>query len=48
MTDLQQDMTAAFWEGKIVYNVKFDMEETWNKYPQTFCYYSFMLKCSIC
>jgi hypothetical protein len=48
MTDLQQDMTAVFWEGKIVLNVKFDTEECWSKYPQTVCYYSFLLKCSIC
>jgi len=40
MTDVQQDITAAFWEEKIVNNGKFDSEECWNKYPQTFCYYS--------
>lgn len=30
MTDVPQDMTAAFWEEKIVYNVKFGTEECWN------------------
>jgi len=34
MTDLQQDMTAAFWEERNVYNVKFGTGESWNKYPQ--------------
>jgi hypothetical protein len=48
MTDLQQDMTAAFWEENIVYDMKFDAEESWDKYPQTFRYYIFLLKCSIC
>jgi hypothetical protein len=36
MTNLQQDMTAAFWEEKIVFNVKFVTEECWNKYLQAF------------
>ena len=36
MTDLQQNMTAEFWEEKNVCNVKFDTGENWNKYPQNF------------